>query len=295
MRSIDSTQYADPASQGNQAATTLLSSKGIANAGTSSPLLLNVSKIAAEDGRFPTPAIDEATGDELNMWTFQGDAHVTLAPWPFMSAGQRVWLDLSDASSGFPIVSNYVVTSHDVGKTLTYPVHRSSLENLKERAVITIRAHVALTGSVEDRDRLAYPMRTMTLRKARLGWDDFESYELKSYGTEFNSAAGNFRIQGSMYIDHAPAGMSGKALRLYVWHNEGTRLYYIWLYVPVEAESVSFKCQSSAQLSIVSVGGSIPAGLSNVTIKVSHASFGSYISLLGTDSYTVWIDDIEVN
>lgn len=131
MHTIELNRDPDQASQGNAESTTF-QNRGISSSSVSSPLRLGVATIAAEDGRFPTPAIDEATGDELNLWTFQGDAHVTLGPWPFMSAGQRVWLDVIDASGGFPIVANDAVTSSDLGKALIYPIDRDSLERLAD-------------------------------------------------------------------------------------------------------------------------------------------------------------------
>jgi hypothetical protein len=294
MHDIDLPHCPDTALEGNANSATS-QHKGIAGSIISSPLRLGVATIAAEDGRFPTPAIDEATGDELNLRTFQGDAHVTLAPWPFMSGGQRVWIELRDALSAYPVVSGYVVTGSDVGKPLSWSISRSMLEGMATDTLITVRAQVALNGSVEDRARLAYPMRTITLRKARPGWEDFESSALGEYRVFHSDAVFITAGGGTCYVEHAPAGMSGKALRV-KFDIISREARTILNGQNLAATAVSFKYIAPIALTFFYrangnlMSTPLPAGTRTFTMTGMSSTATTIIT--ETPPVTFWLDDI---
>jgi hypothetical protein len=294
MPTIDFNRDPDMAAQSNAESTTF-QNRGIANSGVSSPLRLSVATIAAEDERFPTPAIDEAAGDELNLLTFQGDAHVTLAPWPFMSEGQRVWIDVSDTMGAYPVVSGYIVTGSDVGKPHSWPINRSILEGMANDTLIAVRAQVALNGSVEGRARLTYPVRTITLRKARPGWEDFESSNLGEHRV-FNSDAVFITAGGgTCYVEYAPTGMSGKALRVTYGKIIGRADTVVNGYKPATT-SISFKYIAPIALTFVYVANGnfmrapLPAGTR--TFTMTGMSSTSTTITTDTSPVTFWLDDI---
>jgi hypothetical protein len=169
------------------------------------------------------------------------------------------------------------------------------LESLPNGAIVTIRPRVALNGSSDERDRILYPARTFTLRKARPGWEDFESAELGEYPRFTSDVVDILSTKYTkLYIDHAPSGMSGKALRLEVPN------YYLdsqtLINGQIPATSISFRYTTSVALTFnygkngLSQSVTLPTGTQTFKMTGMMSSHTS-ITRRGTP-FVFWLDDI---
>jgi hypothetical protein len=130
----------------------------------SPPLTLNVGDFSNGDVRLPMPAINEASGDTLDLRSFTGPAHANLPPWPLMAEGQRIWLRVTWPGGQIALLTGYAVTAAEVGRAITADIPRAQLEGLAEGTVITVQASVTFNGSANEADARLFPTRTYTLK-----------------------------------------------------------------------------------------------------------------------------------
>ncbi|SEO75916.1 hypothetical protein SAMN03159293_03871, partial [Pseudomonas sp. NFACC39-1] len=137
---------------------------------------LNLAVQAMPVASLTIPLIRQAAqggiGTELDLNKFTGHASVSVAPWPLIAAGQRVWLKCEGtaASNG----SNFTITlyagsevsSSQVTGGLSRPLLRSELERLRDGSALKIVLLVAFNGTNNQSEAITFPLRTYTIRKA---------------------------------------------------------------------------------------------------------------------------------
>jgi DNA-binding beta-propeller fold protein YncE len=115
----------------------------------SEPLTLTIESVNVTDPNFPKPEIVEAYGtNAVDLRAFTGDAHIVCEPWPFIGAGQKLWLHvLGTGKDGNP----KTVVIEGTGKTLTpaqiqnglaYAVLRKDLELFEPGKELRVRLRV---------------------------------------------------------------------------------------------------------------------------------------------------------
>ncbi|MPQ70517.1 Ig-like domain-containing protein, partial [Pseudomonas sp. MWU12-2323] len=138
-------------------------------------LTLNVQAIP--DISLPMPLIPQAAqggiGSELDLSTFIGDTRVTVAPWPLIAAGQRVWLHVEGTAVDnspytIPLYTAYEVVPSEVTAGLSTPLLRSELEKLRDGSALNVVLQVTFDQSSTQANAVDFPLRTYTLKTVAL-------------------------------------------------------------------------------------------------------------------------------
>ena len=137
----------------------------------SDPFTLNVQVMPVAS--LPMPLIPEAAqggiGSVLDLSSFSGDARVTVAPWPLIAAGQRVWLSCEGiASDGsnytIPLYTGSEVSSSQVTGGLSTPLLRSELEKLRDGSELKVVLLVTFNRSTNQSESVTFPLRIYAVR-----------------------------------------------------------------------------------------------------------------------------------
>jgi hypothetical protein len=124
---------------------------------------ITVSRIADGDTRLPTPAIDGAVGNELDVTKMLASDQLRVGTWPLQQVGQRVWLryDAGLDADGKPIfLEDLIGAPNDTVEGLTRPAPLDWLKTLKDGSVLTISFSVSFNGV----DAVRFPLRTYTIK-----------------------------------------------------------------------------------------------------------------------------------
>ena len=132
----------------------------------SDDLKLMVEAIPSESSPAPVvPEADQAT-KVLDLNEFEGDAHVTVVPWPFIALGQTIWLTLT-GPSGVPtikLLEGYVIRSGEVTDGLNVAIKRSELKTFEDGSDMQIVCKVGLEGAQDEAAALTFPTVTLSLK-----------------------------------------------------------------------------------------------------------------------------------
>ncbi|MGY2221907.1 hypothetical protein ACW9IK_04375 [Pseudomonas gingeri] len=95
----------------------------------------------------PAPKVAQAREGMLDIRTFEGDAECTVAPWPFIQAGQKVWLQATGTRRDgslleIVLMQGETVTESEVGEGLNRPLPREDLEQLADLSLLTITCKI---------------------------------------------------------------------------------------------------------------------------------------------------------
>jgi hypothetical protein len=127
-------------------------------------LRLPVLPFGNPDKDLPHPAITQADGQTmtLNLATFTGNATTTVAKWPFILAGQRVWLRIEgETGSGgvysITLLNGAVLDSAQVSAGLSVPAPRAELEKLGQETRLTVICNVAFDGIASESGAVPFP------------------------------------------------------------------------------------------------------------------------------------------
>lgn len=127
-------------------------------------LRLPVLPFGNPDKDLPHPAITQADSQTmtLNLATFTGNATTTVAKWPFILAGQRVWLRLEgETVSGgvysITLLNGAVLDSAQVSAGLSVPAPRAELEKLGQDTRLTVICNVAFDGIASESVAVPFP------------------------------------------------------------------------------------------------------------------------------------------
>jgi hypothetical protein len=113
----------------------------------------------------PTPAVTEAQNGVLDLNTFAGNAHVTVAKWPLIAQGQNVWLTVS-GPGGVPTVKlldGYPITAQEVSNGIARDIPRTHLEAYTNGAEMRVVFKVAFDASNSEGLAVQFPDLRLTV------------------------------------------------------------------------------------------------------------------------------------
>jgi hypothetical protein len=146
---------------------------------------ITVPKIKDEDLRLPTPAIDGAVGNDLDVTSMQASDQLRVGTWPLQQLGQRVWLryDGFDANGAAIFFEDRQGEAHDTVAGLIRPAALDWLKTLKNGSALTITFSVSFDGVKAVR----FPVRTYIVKSIVLLQPVITS--VKQAGTEIGNGA----------------------------------------------------------------------------------------------------------
>lgn len=102
----------------------------------------------------PKPAVEQATGNALDLNTFAGDASATVIPWPYVALGQACWLwvtgELKDGSPySFEVLSGEALTEEWLSAGVNTPLPRHELQKLADCSDMEVHFAVNFNGQVD--------------------------------------------------------------------------------------------------------------------------------------------------
>ncbi|MBP5946795.1 MULTISPECIES: hypothetical protein [unclassified Pseudomonas] len=134
----------------------------------SDSLVLAVQTIKDEDGQLPTPAIDGAAGDELDVNALNEQARTRVPGWPFIAEGQTLWLRYFGTEEDGSTFTHetYVATTIPAdgvpeGVLPRAPV--AELRKLKDGSSLRIEFKVGFEGNSDESTAVVFPVRTYTV------------------------------------------------------------------------------------------------------------------------------------
>jgi len=136
----------------------------------SNGLDLTVSNFRDPDNELPWPLITQAidASKVLIFNSFTGNANVTVAKWPFIAVGQRVWLRLAGtASTGavtITVLAGVPLSAGQVGSGLNEQVLRTELQKLSHNTALTVTCKVTFDGSSQEASGIEFPVSRYTFK-----------------------------------------------------------------------------------------------------------------------------------
>ena len=133
--------------------------------------LLRVLPFGNPERDLPHPAITQADSQTLilNLATFTGNGTATVAKWPFILEGQRVWLRLEgETGSGgmhsITLLDGAVLTGAQASAGLSLSVPRTELEKLGQDTRVTMICNVAFDGVASESAAVQFPRTVYTFK-----------------------------------------------------------------------------------------------------------------------------------
>lgn len=145
---------------------------------------LELEVLALPSSSLPVPRIEQALDDNvLHVASLSDDADLTVAAWPFITAGQRVWLRFEGTRADGTANNWYHAHWQDFAITTdagqrTY-VALTELQKLKEGSSLKVIMEVSFDDGLS---RTAFPIRelTVTFSYPVTGREDWETFSLQS-------------------------------------------------------------------------------------------------------------------
>ncbi|WP_268800091.1 hypothetical protein [Pseudomonas huanghezhanensis] len=171
-------------------------------AGKQSEMLrLPVLPFGDPDKDLPHPVITQANSQTmtLNLATFTGNGTATVAKWPFILEGQRVWLRLEGETSGggvysITLLDGAPLTSGQASAGLSESALRTELEKLGQDTRLVVICNVAFDGTASESAAVQFP-RTVYTFKLHQDWVNPQIVSIKDSkgevadgGTTFDTA-----------------------------------------------------------------------------------------------------------
>ncbi|PZW88509.1 YVTN family beta-propeller protein, partial [Pseudomonas sp. 478] len=160
-----------------------------ATSAPSQPLNLTVQAIPNEDGALPTPAIDGAVGNELNISTLLDGARTRIAKWPFIALGQKLWLRYSGTNADGTAFTDQTYNAAPIptdglpnGMLPHAPV--AKLRNLKDGSTLRVEFKVAFDGSTDESTAVTFPVRPYTIKAVAIVAPTLDSVKGSPSGEE---------------------------------------------------------------------------------------------------------------
>lgn len=128
---------------------------------------LKVLNFQDPDKQLPTPQVPQAVNDVLDLMTFTGNPNVTVAPWPHIEVGQRVWLSLigeTTAGVTYTIVLLAGTPISQVSTGLNEVLPRSEVMKLGHSSKATLVCKVTFDKSSDEFAAVTFPSKVLTIR-----------------------------------------------------------------------------------------------------------------------------------
>lgn len=120
----------------------------------------------------PEPVVDQAAGGTLDLDTTKGNVSVSIKKWPFIAAGQRIWLRIEGiGKDGNPLQASIWVaralSADDVKNGVKVDIERIKLEGFKDGSELEVFASLTHDGDFSDEYAEAFPVATVTLKQPK--------------------------------------------------------------------------------------------------------------------------------
>lgn len=152
--------------------------------GGGSSEILQLSILPFMEGDLPMSEIigaSPSTPGELDLGIVEGNPVFRIPPWPLISAGQTVWLDLkysAPSSVLYPVIQGKKVTTTEASEGITYPVPRTELERVTHGTVIELEFMVDFSGAAIPDKAISFPeLQLVVLQKGQGETEFTEDFE----------------------------------------------------------------------------------------------------------------------
>jgi Bacterial Ig-like domain len=132
--------------------------------------ILPLTVSAIPTAQLPTPTINQAPDQVLDLSTFLGDATVFVAIWPLIAMGQTFWLSVAGTlANGSPWTwsaapAGYPIGAIDVANGLGRAIPRTELETLRDGSNLTVTCKVGFDGGPNEAGAVTFPVATFMFR-----------------------------------------------------------------------------------------------------------------------------------
>ncbi|WP_433885362.1 hypothetical protein [Pseudomonas vranovensis] len=125
----------------------------------SPPLVVQILDISV----LPTPAVEQSTGQWLDLNTFTGDAIATVEPWDFAAVGQACWLTVtgqleSGGEYAFQVLEGLPLTAEWLANGVNMLLVRDKLEQLADYSDVQLHFAVNFDGKVDRSTAREFPL-----------------------------------------------------------------------------------------------------------------------------------------
>lgn len=129
---------------------------------------MTVRNISNQNPGLPTPAIDGAAGNELNVTTLADTARTRIPKWPFIALGQTLWLRYTGTKSDGNIFDHQTYDGDLIpadglnGMQPRTPV--AELAELKDGSTLRVEFKVGFGGSTDEDEAVTFPLKIYTVK-----------------------------------------------------------------------------------------------------------------------------------
>jgi hypothetical protein len=172
-------------------------------AGKSDSIKMSVLKIADGDARLPSPVMPQADDDKiLDLNILDGDAQVTVATWPQIATGQKVWMSCYGTKQDgntliIPLYTAWAIVESEASDGLNKSIPYEQLKLLTNASELRIELAVTLNKNTEESTATKFPPALYYI-SAKAVSEDFENWPLATI-----SNPGQFIEGVSMKIFHS--------------------------------------------------------------------------------------------
>jgi hypothetical protein len=151
---------------------------GVAQPLDSEDTVLDIALLGHDD--LAAPTISQAPTGVLDLAKVQTDISVAIKRWPFMAAGQRLWLRLEGVAKDGTAVEIKAwtareLTDADVKQDLLISISRAEFNNLMDGSQLKVFAQVTHDGDFSEASAEAFPVPVVQIRQAAQTQDGYLS------------------------------------------------------------------------------------------------------------------------
>ncbi|WP_339478041.1 hypothetical protein [Pseudomonas fluorescens] len=126
----------------------------------------------------PTPEVEQASGNTLDLDTFPGDAAGIVIPWHYIERNQPCWLwvtgELEDGSAySFPVLERVPVSGQWLTNGVSTSLLREDLLKLADGKPMTVHFAVNFNGQADKASAKEFPVLRLTLKKPLIEISEF--------------------------------------------------------------------------------------------------------------------------
>ena len=120
----------------------------------------------------PAPIVDQAVGGTLDLGSAKGEISVSIKKWPFIAAGQRIWLRIEGVGRDENPVQVAIwvaraLSADDAKNGVKVIVDRSKLVDFKDGSVLKVFALINHDGDFNDEYCEEFPVTTVNLKQVK--------------------------------------------------------------------------------------------------------------------------------
>ncbi|WP_407730048.1 hypothetical protein ACJJU9_03280 [Pseudomonas helleri] len=156
----------------------------------------------------PTPDVIEEVAGVLDLGIFDGDAHITVAPWPLISVGQKYWISvigtLAQDSSPYTIVvaQGEVVSLAEKTAGLNGILVRTELDKLLDNSTFTVQLRVLFDSNGVEGNAVLFPVLNNIKIVKKLPWlDDITDFTYGQNGWVLGPASSGGVFNGRYFAN----------------------------------------------------------------------------------------------